>query len=452
MRKKLGISMLIGLIILGSVPVNGIHVSAKTKEEYEQELKDLEKEQLQLKEQNKDIQSSKSETEGKIEENLDKQASVQSQIDSLDEKLAETKASIQSKQGEIDTTNNEINDLKAKINALKKEIEQLKEEIEILLDRIEDREALLAERLRAIQKSGGPMVYLQVLLGSTSFSDFITRTAAVNIMMDQDKTIIDSLVRDKKEVETKKQTVEGNKKKVEENKDQVEKKKIALEGQKQELLALQGQLDNQMAERQTLLAKLEKEHQHLEEYMFTLEDEQAMLRAQQQAVAKAKEVAKQKLDQLSNSSGNNGNAGGTSSTGFIWPAAGYRASNYGWRVDPINNSKSFHLGVDISGPVGTPIYAATNGVAVRGNLSSTYGNHILIVTTINGVDYTTLYAHMSGFAVADGTVVKQGQLIGYMGATGRVTGPHLHFEVHKGGWNGFYPPNSNVVNPLDYLP
>jgi peptidoglycan hydrolase CwlO-like protein len=450
LRKKLGISLLIGLTVLSSTSFDWNYVSAKTKQEYEQELKDLEKEQLQLKEQNKGIQDSKSETEQKIEDNLNQQSSVQSQIDSLDEKLSETKASIQNKQGEIDTTNNEINELNAKITSLKNEIEELKAEIEVLLDRIEDREALLAERLRAIQKSGGPMVYLQVLLGSTSFSDFITRTAAVNIMMDQDKTIIDSLVRDKKEVETKKQTVEGNKKEVETKKDQVEQKKVALEDQKKELVALQGQLDNQMAERQSLLAKLEQEHEHLEEYMFTLEDEQAMLRAQQQAVAKAKEVAQQNLDQLSNNNG--GNDGGTSSTGFIWPASGSRASNYGWRVDPINYTKSFHLGVDISGPTGTPIYAATNGVAVRGNLSSTYGNHILIVTTINGVDYTTLYAHLSGFAVGDGTVVKQGQLIGYMGATGRVTGPHLHFEVHKGGWNGFYPPNSNVVNPLNYLP
>lgn len=68
------------------------------------------------------------------------------------------------------------------------------------------------------------------------------------------------------------------------------------------------------------------------------------------------------------------------------------------------------------------------------------------------MDYTTLYAHLNGFAVGDGEVVQQGQVIGYIGSTGRSTGPHLHFEVHKGGWKGFYPPNTNNVNPMDYLP
>ncbi|WP_010098502.1 murein hydrolase activator EnvC family protein [Ornithinibacillus scapharcae] len=310
--------------------------------------------------------------------------------------------------------------------------------------RIEDREALLADRLRSIQRSGGPMRYLEVLLGSKSFSDFISRTAAVNIMMDSDKTIIESLAKDKKDVEDKKVAVEDNKKEIETKRNDIEKQKIALEAQKKEFVALQSQLDQQMDDRQVLLAQLEHEHHELEQYMFTLEDEQAMIRKQEQAIARAKELAQSNLNQL--------NSGGTSSSSFIWPASGSRSSNYGYRVDPITHTKSFHLGVDIAGPVGTPIYASTNGVAVRGNLSGTYGNHILIVTKINGVDYTTLYAHLSGFAVGDGEVVKQGQLIGYMGATGRVTGSHLHFEVHRGGWRGFYPPNSNVVNPMDYLP
>ncbi|MEN2768532.1 murein hydrolase activator EnvC family protein [Ornithinibacillus xuwenensis] len=441
MKKKFGIGLLIGLLLISSLYVDWDTVSAQTAEDIQQEIENLEKEQLQLEEEKEELQDSQSETQEKIDENLDQQATVQEQIDSLDQKLDETRASIESKENEIDATNNEINELTGKIEELKQEIEQLKSDIEALLDRIEEREALLADRLRSIQKSGGKMMYLEVLLGSSSFSDFITRTAAVNIMMDQDKTIMEKLANDKKEVEAKKVAVEDNKTEVENKKSEVEDKKLALEGQKQELVALQDQLDQQVAEKETLMAQLEEEHNHLEEYMFTLEDEQAMLNLQAQAKEKAKQLAESELELLSQPS--------PSGTDLIWPANGRLSSGYSYRVDPVTGVPGdFHLGIDIAGGTGTPVYAATSGIAVKGNLSWTYGNHILVVND----NYTTLYAHLSGYAISDGQVVQQGDLIGYIGSTGNSTGPHLHFEVHKGGWIGFYPPNSNVVNPLNYLP
>ncbi|GGA67273.1 murein hydrolase activator EnvC family protein [Ornithinibacillus halotolerans] len=445
MKKRVCIIVLTVLLAFGLLSLDWNEVSAQSKEDLEKEIKELEKDIESNKEKQKELQDNKSETEIKIKENEQRQESVQSQIDSIDQQLAATKSSIQVKQNEIDATNNEIENLNAQIDELAAEIERLEEEIDILLEQIVSRELLLAERLRSIQKNGGAMRYLEVLLGSKSFSDFITRAAAVNIMMDQDKTILESLATDKKEVESKKNSVGENKKNIEAKRSDVENKKIALESQKGELVALESQLDQQMAERQRLLAQLEKEHEQLEEYKFTLEDEQALLRKQEQAIAKAKQVAENNLSQFSSDTS-------VSSSNFIWPASGSRSSNYGYRVDPITYQRSYHLGIDIAAPTGTPVYASTNGVAVRGNLSSTYGNHILVVTKIDGVDYTTLYAHLSGFAVGDGEVVKQGQVIGYIGSTGRSTGPHLHFEVHRGGWKGFYPPNSNNVNPLNYLP
>lgn len=448
MTKKLAITgLLIGLFAFMSILIDVNQVFAQTKEELQQEIEELEKEQLQLEEQKEEVQTNKSDTEEKIQENLNKQDTVQGQIDSIEQDLANTEEDIATKQGEIDTTNNEIYELTNTIDDLTDQIKQLEDEIEILLDRIEEREALLVDRLRSIQKNGGPIKYLEVILGSKSFSDFISRAAAVNVMMDQDKTIIESLEKDKADVETKKLTVQENKKEIEAKRNDVEQKKLVLEDQKRELVALQSQLDEQKSERKRLLAQLEKEHEELEEFMFTLEDEQAMIRKQEEAVAKAKEVAENNLSQLSSPE-----TGAVNSSSFIWPASGRLSSQWGQRVDPITGQVSYHLGIDIAAPTGTPIYAATNGVAVRGNLSDTYGNHILVVTKIDGVDYTTLYAHLNGFAVEDGTVVEQGQLIGYMGSTGRSTGSHLHFEVHKGGWIGFYPPNTNNVNPMDYLP
>ncbi|MDC3416143.1 M23 family metallopeptidase [Aquibacillus sp. 3ASR75-54] len=78
-----------------------------------------------------------------------------------------------------------------------------------------------------------------------------------------------------------------------------------------------------------------------------------------------------------------------------------------------------------------------------------YGNVILIAHSVNGTVYTTLYAHLDSMSVTAGQSVSKGQTIGKMGSTGNVTGPHLHFEVHKGGWNAA---KSNAVNPMNMLP
>ncbi|MFD2045005.1 murein hydrolase activator EnvC family protein [Ornithinibacillus salinisoli] len=435
------------VLVLTAPNISWNVVSAQSVDELEEEIKELEKEELELKEKQSDLDSEKSETEHKIEENLEKQDTVKSDIASIDKQLDATQASIQAKENEIQSTNQEIDELTNKIEELKVQMEELKEEIKKLQEKIEKREELLRDRLRSIQQSGGTMRYLEVLLGSSSFADFISRTAAVNIMMDQDKAIMESLKEDRIMVENKKTEVEDSKAEVEDKKGEVEGKKLALESQKQDLVALQSQLDQQIAEKETLMAQLEEEHEHLEEYKFTLADEQAMLQAQNQAVQKAREIAEKEKSELSQLSQSNPGSGD-----FIWPAAGSRSSNFGNRVDPITYERSFHLGIDISGPSGTPIYAAASGVAMPGDKSGTYGNHVLIASHINGVDYTTLYAHMSSYTITAGQVVQQGDLIGYMGSTGRSTGPHLHFEIHKGGWIGFYPPNSNVVNPLDYLP
>src|SRR5699024_8177467 len=99
-------------------------------------------------------------------------------------KLNKTQQSIQFKEGEIDQTKDEINELTATIK-------QLKEDIIELQDRIEKRDALLKDRLRAIQKNGGSMKYIEVILGSKSFGEFISRSSAVNTIMDQDKNIME---------------------------------------------------------------------------------------------------------------------------------------------------------------------------------------------------------------------------------------------------------------------
>lgn len=107
------------------------------------------------------------------------------------------------------------------------------------------------------------------------------------------------------------------------------------------------------------------------------------------------------------------------------------ASGYGYRIDPIYKTTKFHAGLDFTAPQGTPIYATANGtVEVAGFTEGGYGNHVVIN---HGYGYQTLYGHMFKVKTHVGEVVKRGEVIGYVGSTGKSTGPHCHYEVHKNG-------------------
>ncbi|WP_306564985.1 M23 family metallopeptidase [Flavobacterium lindanitolerans] len=115
------------------------------------------------------------------------------------------------------------------------------------------------------------------------------------------------------------------------------------------------------------------------------------------------------------------------------------ASGFGYRSDPFTKIRKFHAGMDFSAKTGTPVYATGDGVVERAdNTASGYGNHIVIR---HGFGYETLYGHLSKYKVRAGQRVKRGDVIGYVGSTGRSEAPHLHYEVHK---------NGEVVNPLNY--
>jgi len=115
------------------------------------------------------------------------------------------------------------------------------------------------------------------------------------------------------------------------------------------------------------------------------------------------------------------------------------ASGFGYRSDPFTKVRKFHEGMDFSARTGTPIYATGDGVIARAdNSASGYGNHIVIR---HGFGYETLYGHLSKYNCRAGQTVKRGDVIGYVGSTGRSEAPHLHYEVHKGG---------SVVNPLNF--
>ncbi|WP_103071545.1 M23 family metallopeptidase [Aquimarina sediminis] len=107
------------------------------------------------------------------------------------------------------------------------------------------------------------------------------------------------------------------------------------------------------------------------------------------------------------------------------------ASGYGWRSDPFTKARKFHYGMDFSANTGTPVYASGTGVVTRADANSSgYGKHIRID---HGFNYVSLYAHLSKYNVEKGQKVNRGDVIGYVGSTGRSVAPHLHYEIFKDG-------------------
>lgn len=116
------------------------------------------------------------------------------------------------------------------------------------------------------------------------------------------------------------------------------------------------------------------------------------------------------------------------------------ASGFGYRIDPVYKVAKFHAGLDFAAPLGTPIYATADGVVKEASFNAGgYGNHVIIN---HGYGYQTLYGHMYQIKAHVGQSVKRGEVIGYVGSTGKSTGPHCHYEVHKNG-----PP----VDPIYYF-
>lgn len=169
----------------------------------------------------------------------------------------------------------------------------------------------------------------------------------------------------------------------------------------------------------------------LDERIADIQSEIDQLSGQDAAIAAI--IQREQASRASRSPG--ADAGGrVSGAGLIWPINGTVTSEYGYRWGRL------HAGIDISDPTGTPIKASKAGVVIYAGSMSGYGNVVIID---HGGGFSTLYGHQSRMATSDGQSVSQGEVIGYVGNTGRSTGPHLHFETRV---------NGDAQNPRRYLP
>lgn len=196
--------------------------------------------------------------------------------------------------------------------------------------------------------------------------------------------------------------------------------------QEAELAAKKGEISNQ-------LAQAEKEQQEAQARIRKIDAQNR--RTQEAKAAKNNSVAR---------SGNAGTSSADFSSGGIFqaPIKGgiYLTSPFGYRIHPVTGQRRLHMGADIHAACGLPQYAAANGTVVSTRYEGTGGNTVTINHgMLGGSSWISVYRHMTHFATSPGTHVAKGQLIGYTGATGRVTGCHVHFELWK---------NGSVINPI----
>lgn len=420
MRKRWGTITATMLLLVSSVAAPAYAVTKRDIQQKKEEIKNVQQKQST-------IESKLQQSQQEIERLKAEQDQLDAEIKKLDLAVEETSANIRAKQQNIEET-------KQQIVALRKEIEEV-------TARIEQRNELLKERARSLQESGGVVSYLDVLLGAKSFSDFIDRMSAVATIFEADRQIIREQEADKALKEAKEKELNDN--------------LVRLQEQLNELQKLKQTLSEQIAAKGKLMAQLKEHQKHEEERQLALEEEKELLEKQeatmknqlQEMIRRQKEQEEARKRALS-SRGSSSESGGSlppmSNGAFMRPANGPITSTFGPRWGEI------HYGIDIGKRgASVPVVAAADGYVYRSYYSSSYGNVIFIMHYINGQVYTTVYAHLESRLVSEGQNVSKGQMIGYMGNTGRSFGAHLHFELHRGPWNAS---KSNAVDPMQYVP
>lgn len=348
-----------------------------------------------------DLQTQRSELQNQLDE-------ANGQLEDVQSNLSENLQQVEKLDSRIETAEKELAEQESKITELKESISQLETELNTITEKYDKQVELFKQRMVAIYIAGDTQ-YLDVLLNSSSLSDFISSYYIISQLTQIDEELINNL-------ETKKKSMDLSMQKLEN-----EKKELAtiVENQTRTTRTLQ----NTKKMRENFIAKLSDEEKNLQEKIDEINQQYDIVN--QQILA----LAQQGID-----------------TAYIggeleWPVPGYTriTSKFAMRVNPITGQYKLHTGVDIGAPEGANFVAANDGIVVKAELNAAYGNMVIID---HGGGISTLYAHGSAILVEVGQSVKRGDSILKVGSTGYSTGPHAHFEVRI---------NGVATDPLPYI-
>ena len=435
-----GIMALILLLsLIASVIPSLVHAADElSSSEIEKQIEELEKEKAEI---DKQIDA----YEDKLSENLDEMTQIVEQKNLIDQ--------------EIFMLYEQIGNIEQQVAAYGVLIADKQDQLDAAEARFEELSLRNKDRIRAMEEEG-ELSYWSVLFQANSFSDLLDRLNMVEEIAASDQRRLQELHDAADQVALARE--------------ELAEERAALEETKAELDATQALLDERKAEADALLQELLARADELEDLQAELEQQesdfldQIALKEQEYDEAKLAEwlaymatyttvppatTAPPAGEQgnTNNSTGTNqgtgaaGNGGTTTaptpgSTSWIRPCSYVMmTSPFGNRVSPTSGASTYHQGVDLAGPEGTPIYAARSGIVTVAGWGNAAGYYV----TINHLDgFSSIYMHLSSYVVSSGMSVSQGQLIGYMGNTGVSTGSHLHFGI---AYNGAY------VNPAGYV-
>ena len=335
------------------------------------------------------------------------------------------------------------------------------EELDLARKRLAELNEKNKERIRTMEEEGN-LSYWSVLFKANSFSDLLDRLNMISEIAAADRRRL-------KEMSEAAETVAQAQAELTAEKAELEKTREELKATQEELDAKNAAADKLLADLVKVSENLEDLHDELEmqeedfldkiaqkeqEYSDKLNEESSIAASIQASIEASIQESiwlKESIDesrrqeamgQTKPTGGGGGYGPSDNPSGVLWltPCEYIRVSSpFGYRWHPTTGQWSMHKGVDFAAPKGTPIYATRSGTVTIATYSSTAGNYVSIN---HGDGYSSVYMHMTHYVVEVGEYVKAGELIGYVGSTGRSTGPHLHFGI---AYKGEY------VNPMDYV-
>jgi murein DD-endopeptidase MepM/ murein hydrolase activator NlpD len=288
----------------------------------------------------------------------------------------------------------------AALTGTKRDVEQASAALRTVSRRLALHEERMEQRLQAFYKDG-PLGYLDVVLGATDFRDFVARSYLIGMIVADDLRLF---------------------RQVGEERDRRDAVRTVLEHREADLATQQRQWVVSRQETATLAAQRRRV---LEQIRVQRETQEAAIRELEAESFRIADIIRRQQR-----SGFRGARLSLTAGSFIWPASGPVTSGFGWRIDPIFHRRALHTGIDIAASWGTPVAAAQAGTVLYVGWMTGYGN---VVVLDHGGGVSTVYAHLSSYAVQPGEAVARGQVIARVGSTGWSTGPHLHFEVRQDG-------------------
>lgn len=323
--------------------------------------------------------------------------------------MDEVEGQLLSALSELDALNQKLADAKSEVDKATIELVLKEEELKRIEDELQGKVKILNDRVTAIYKNGGGNI-MEILLKAEDFLDFISKLKLMNLFAEQDTENIQS-------IKEKRDATIGIKKSIIDLREEQKEYKVSVE-----------KLVAQAEEKANEINGIYDEKQKL------LKNATASKRALMQ-MEKQLEIQEAEVTRILESY----KYGSAPSGKFAWPVAGRLISGFGMRYHPILGYNRFHSGIDLAAGYGTPVKAADGGQVVQAGYFGGYGYSVMLY---HGGGFATWYAHLSSINVAMGQMVQRGQVIGLVGSTGLATGPHLHFEVRI---------NGAPQNPLGYL-